>query len=282
MGRKGDRGFPIDRDAWHVMTANAVEDRRDLHPMFGAFNGIPKDKRPKTVRGVIVHATEAECCELGLMNYTNVLAAKGQQTPPGRRPFCRGDGIRAERWNGKAGDGAEWNEMPCPHDKCEFRQVHGKTIPCKPFVRLLFRISWPEETQAALEAKGKPMLPEVPVRFASGSWNTAANVRGFFDSVHRQANGLGLSDYTLFGLPFLLTLGEKTSREHKSRFPVVSMAPAGLDPVQFFLQQMRARAALSAQPRPPALTDESEQAPATLALDHDAISAPAVPAAEGF
>ena len=265
--KHGEKGYPIEKDRWHIVAATATDKVRLQHPLFTAFNELPAHAR-KVLRGNIVHASRDECFEFGLRNQQN-----GPMHPQGR-PFCVGDGVRAIRWMGKDAD--DFQEIPCPHDRCEFRQrpAGNKPIPCKPAMRFLMRIDWTPELQAYVATKGKPPLPSMLVKYTSYSWNTVRNFIGLFDHVDNAARSLGIRSWTLFGLPILLELHEKTNTERQSRFPVVRATTTDLDPIQFFGEQRAALDRLGATP-PIALTDESQRAPVLEAEDYAAISVPA-------
>lgn len=213
IGTKGVSGAPTDRDRFYLKSVFAQDVggvlRKEPHPAFASFNSAPAEKR-KTIRGVIVHARREDCFEAGLA----AQKIKGLPSHPKKIPTCCGNGIEATRYFGKKEDGSDdFRVIRCPHDLCP--QRIGKVKECAPAMRFLFRIQWNEGVQ----------LPRILVRFVSKSWNTAKNFVGFMDYVAEQAKAFGLTDYSLFGLPFVLTLTEKTNPEEKSRFPVVTITP---------------------------------------------------------
>ena len=212
------KGFPTETDRFHLVNPRENNGVRDLHVVFNPFNTAPVEKR-KIIHGNLVHATRAECFEFQLK--AQVLG----KAHPNRMPCCVGDGEKATRWMGGAAD--NFKEIVCPHDKCEFRQT--KPPLCKPFMRMLFRLRWDK-------SNGFAQMPELLVKFTSGAWSTTSNVKGFFDYIERTAKNLGLQKYTLFGLPFMMTLAYQTKPSDKSRFPVVTITPEA-DPVAFFMQQ---------------------------------------------
>lgn len=266
IGVKGPSGAPTERDRFHVVEVNPdANDRRPHHRAFSFFNGLPPDKR-RLLRGNLVHATVAECFEYHL----KAQSVKGKSHPQ-KRPFCVGNGETAVRWMG--GDADNFKEIECPHDRCEFRvESGGKPAPCKPWMRLLFRLTWDDATQAALAAKGHPALPSMTVKFTSGSWNTTRNVVGFFEQFEGTARSLGIQNAQVFGLPFTMQLSERTNSQRKSRFPVVSMTPS-MDLIEFLMAQRESLAKLGAVPRHEALTDQSQQEPEVIAGDYETVSA---------
>ena len=219
LGVKGPSGAPVQRDHFHLVVPHAdISDRRPHHPAFGAFNSAPGELR-RTVQGHLVHRTSGECFESHLRTYVR----KGGPRHPSRRPFCVGDGVKATRWDERTDDGFE--EIDCPHDRCEFRQ--GMQPQCKPWMRLAFRIGWRAGS-----------MPSVLVRFNSGSWHTTRAVLGFFKEIERQAAAFRVTDYSLAGIGFWLTVQEKTSKAGGGRrFPVVTMTP-DYDPAAFFAAQL--------------------------------------------
>ncbi len=213
-----ERGFPTETDRWHIVNAREEAGIRHLHSAFGAFNSAPVEKR-KVIRGNLVHATAADCFEYHLK--AQVIKKPAH---PDKRPACVGDGIHAIRWMG--GDADNFENIKCPNDRCEFRMTKPAT--CKPFSRLLFKLRWQDGVA----------LPTPLVKFTTGSWNTVANLKGFFDYIEESANQLGLKDYTLFGFPFLMTLQYQTKASVQSRFPVVHISPE-IEPVDFFRMQRK-------------------------------------------
>lgn len=266
IGVKGPSGAPTERDRFHVVEVNPdANDRRPHHRAFAFFNGLPPEKR-RLLRGNLVHASREQCFEHHLKAQT----VKGKSHPQ-KRPFCVGNGVTAVRWMG--GDADNFKEIECPHDRCEHRvAAGGRGAPCKPWMRLVFRLTWDDATQAALTAKGLPTLPSMNVKFTSGSWNTARNVLGFFEQFEGTARSLGIQDAKLFGLPFTLQLSEKTNAEKKSRFPVVSISPS-MDLIEFLMAQRESLAKLGAVPVHEALTDQTQQEPAVVAGDYETVSA---------
>lgn len=219
------RGFPTGTDRWWVVNSREENGVRHLHPGFANFNAAQPDKR-KVLRGNLIHATREECFE-----YQLKAQVIHKPAHPDKKPMCVGDGVKAVRWEG--GDPDDFMEIKCPNERCEYRQTQPPV--CKPFARLLFRLRWQEGIA----------LPTPLVKFTTGSWNTTANLKGFFDHIEKTAQQLGLQEYTLFGFPFVMTLQYQTKASAQSRFPVVHISPEE-DPVAFFMRQRENIAQLQA------------------------------------
>lgn len=223
IGRKGDRGFPVDRDRFFVMLPSAqsreiggkAQQVRDPHPSFVAFNGAEPARRT-VIPARLAHARVAECFE-----YRRQAQVLPGLSHPKRAPACMGDGVRALRWD--AGKG-EYVAIPCPAERCPHTQPPepNKPAPCKPWMRFLARFDFPRD------AAGKG-LPNIPFKFTSGSWNTVKNFVGLFESFRASCRNLGVDPDTipLFGLAVSIQLQERTDPGAQRRFPVVSIVVAG-------------------------------------------------------
>lgn len=226
IGRKGPSGAPIETDRFFIVmpvdTLVGQHRVRPLHPSFVAFNEADPKHR-QSIRGNLVHASQSDCMDYNLR--AQVLSPLSKwPAHPQKRPACSGDGKRATRFFGFADDGSEdWREIECPNERCEFR-IGAKKL-CKPFARFLFRPHWESNK-----------LPTPLMKLTTGSWHSVSALVGFFDYVSEQARNLGMESFSLFGLPFVLTLSTKTKPQDKQRFPVLSISPE-VDLVQFFLSQ---------------------------------------------
>ncbi len=244
IGVKGPSGAPIEKDRLHIVWPQEnAQGIRERHPRFRVFNDA-KPERRQIVYGQLVHPSRADCFEF---NYRNQFTP-GQPAHPGKVPFCVGNGETARRWNGD-----EFVEMACPGEKCEFRMKKNRP-PCKPWMRLLFRLVWNPEG-----------LPTPLTKYTSGSWNTIRNAVGFFDHLERQATALGFVDYSLMGFRLALQLTEKSNAKMKTRFPVLSFTPLD-DPIEFFTRQLDHRDRIETH-AVAALTDASQTDPDTEAED---------------
>jgi len=267
VGRKGDRGAPVERDRFHILlpAAHAVELggrstlARDPHPSFGPFNAAPAERRT-VVLARLAHARIDECFEYRL---------QAQVLPnivhPKKAPACMGDGRRAQRWDPKT---SAYLDTDCPGERCPFSQAPGggKPRPCKPWMRFIARFDWPR-----VDGKG---LPNVPFKYASGAWNTVRNFVGFFESFRANCRNLGVNPdaIPLFGLPVTIQLQERTDPSAQRRFPVVAITVAGDgDLIAWILaQQARLCEIVTTAPR---LITVSEEPPGA---DYDLVS-PGIP-----
>ncbi len=236
IGIKSQRGFPVEKNKFHLVSPRDVDGVRPHLPQFAFFNGA-KDEHRKVLKGNLLHRSRAQAFEHRL---TMQAFPKGYGTPrghPGKRPVCEGDGKLASRWM-QDDAGNKFANIKCPNRVCEFRQMDPPA--CKPFMRLLFRLRWSNAD-----------LPTPLAKFTSRSWETTSNILGLFEMLDSAAGELGISEPTLYGFPFTLTLIERTKAARKARYPVVIVTP-DQDPVDFFLAQ---RERLAGLPKPLALPD---------------------------
>jgi hypothetical protein len=262
IGHKGPKGNPTDTDRLFIVQPQEEDGIRKPHPAFVGFNTADADKR-KSIRGILVHSSRAECFEHHL---------KAQVLPglahPNKRPACVGDGTHAVRWGKNGLD--DFRSIPCPNEKCEFRQrVGDKPVPCKPWMRFLFRPVW---------AQGSP-LPAPLMKYTSGAWNTTSAFLGFFEYIEKQAAALGVTNYTLYGLPFVMTLAKKKRRgdEGGRAFPILSISPEGDLQAFLWAQHERIRAFReSGLARPgqavAALTDREQHADDVVEADYRTVN----------
>ena len=247
------RSFPTETDRWHIVNPREESGIRHAHPGFASFNSAPPDKR-RVLRGNLVHSSRDECFEYNL----KAQVLPGKKAHPDKRPACTGDGVKATRWEGGAAD--EFMAIKCPNERCEYRQTTPPA--CKPFARFLFRLRWPDGIA----------LPTPLVKFTTGSWNSTADLLGFFEYIDKVAKQLGLEKYSLFGLPFVITLQYQTKPSAQSRFPVIHISPE-IDPVTFFMQQ-REQVRQLQQPTFEALPDPTQQSSDLVYEDVKIISVP--------
>lgn len=258
VGRKGPSGAPVETDRFFFVLPQEVDGVRPLHPAFASFNKAEAERRT-VIKGNLIHQTAEEAHELKL----KAQILPNHQPHPSRAPACVGCGVgKANRWL----DGA-YKEVPCPGPRCEFQQPQGKRpAPCRPFGRLLFRPRW-----------DIPGLPTPLTKLTTGSWNTASSILGFFEYIAKQAHSLGVSDYSLYGLPFSITLSKKKRRDDAGgrAFPVMSIAPEG-DILEMLHAQRKRVAELGAPPPVAALTDREQQSPEEQGADGRSHAGPIV------
>jgi len=235
VGIKGPSGAPKDRDRFHILRSHAqVSERggrptlvREPHPSFGPFNAAQPGDR-QTVKACLAHATISECWTYSL---------KAQVLPnvvhPNKAPACIGNGEHAQRYDVDRGD---YTDIQCPHDRCPHRQATAKPAACKPWMRFLARFDFPRTA----DGRG---LPNVLMKYESGSWNTVKAFLGFFDAFRKSCVNLGVdpSAVPLFGLPVVLQLQERTDPSMKRKFPVVTISVSGDRDIIDWIQYQRAR-----------------------------------------
>lgn len=267
IGKKGPKGNPVETDRFFlVVPTMGADGRRDPHPEFGKYNSAAPEHR-QTIHAYLVHADEVDAWSWHL----KAQVLPGYPAHPDKRPACIGDGRDATRYDpeGKLGKRTDsgFREIPCPNELCEFRLGEGAK-PCKPWGRLYFRTRWRTDS-----------LPETLTKWTTGSWNSVLNIVGFFEHVHKQAKSLGLEEYSLYGLPFVLTLSRKTKPSAKASFPIVSIAPdfpPGFDLISFFIQQKRQLQQLGGAPEvkllPVGARDPEETDAAEVYADHATIT----------
>ena len=254
--KEKNKGFPIERDRFHIVMPREADGVRALHPAFTAFNSAPADKR-KVISGNIVHAAMKECFEWHRKKQTN---QQGKMHPNGI-PFCVGDGKSATRWMGK--DANDFQVIECPNEKCEFAMTEDGAKKCKPWMRFLFRVRWSNNS-----------LPTGLFKFSSQSWNNVQAWIGFFDYVIGVAKRLGIESPSLFGLPFTMTLAEGTKPSIKARFPIVNIS-TDIEPLEFFKMQKQMIAQIAdTGVKPVALIESPEKDDAVILEDWKQISVP--------
>ena len=239
VGTKGPKGNPVDRDRFYIKMPQMDDSGgRPEHAKFAVFNTAPPERR-RTLMGNLVHAS------IGDAFHYQLTAQKlpGLTATPSQQPHCTGDGCKAMRWDGK-----EFREIRCPNEICEYRV--GDVKLCKPFARLYFRLRW-EET-----AGGKT-LPSIYVKLTTQSWNSVRAMVGFFDSINDTARSFGLDSANLFGLPFTVTLAEKSQPAKKKKFPVLSFSVDG-DLIAFLMAQRQRMEQIAASPVYIGASDPSE------------------------
>lgn len=287
VGKKGANGAPTEKDRFHLLTGDADDaefSKRDGgtykapmrkgHPDYEAFNAASAQYR-KSIPAVLYHLRVEQAWEHRYNCGSGPVAVeRGIPAHPKKAAVCKGDGVNADRWNGR-----EYVRIPCPGDACPLRlpgpnfQGRPSKPPCGPWMRFIARTAWHRD--------GK-QLRDNTFKYTSGGWNSAAEFKGFFEEFNGICTGFGVDprDVPLFGMPVRLTLSERTNVEAKSRFPVVTIAIDGeLDMVAWIGHQLQTRETIKrmAMAAPvPALTDSHQQREEILNADYSVIEGPSI------
>jgi len=207
----------------------------------------------QTIRCVLVHASPSDCFEWN--RKAQKIMGGGFRNHP-KLPACTGDGKKAKRLVMLSDGRAEYQDIPCPNDLCEFAQAPTRGKPqCGPWMRLLFQPVWQSDK-----------LPTPLMKFTSQSWHTISGLVGMFEHIAEQAAQLGVSAPSLYGLPFEMVLVTKTDPVKKTSFPVVRFSPT-VNLQAFLLAQQANRKQLAEAPQYVALLDAPEQDPDVIDAD---------------
>lgn len=225
LGIKGPSGAPTQTDRFFFVSPyDSTEGKFSVRPQLASFRAFNEAdvKDRQSIKGNLLHSRQEDCFYHHLR--AQVLTPKDKwPAHPAKRPACVGDGHNATRYFGETG-ADDFRPIPCPGDLCQFRQ--GTVKACRPFLQLLFRPRWKEGSS----------LPTPLTKLTSGSWYSAAAILGFFTHVKEQAHQLGIENFSLYGLPFVLSVHMKTKPQANQRFPVLSMSP-DTDLIGFLLAQ---------------------------------------------
>lgn len=237
IGRKGPKGNPIDKDRFYFVLPFEESGVRGLHPSFDQYNNAKAEAR-KVLYGNIVHPLQEHF-------YRNYLKAQVlEKKHPHNFPACTGDGQNASRWDG--GIEGNFKQIKCAHDKCNYRVKDAKgVVKCKPFLRFTFQVRW--KTSA---------VPQVLIKFTSGSWHTSGAFKGFIDQINTAAQVMGIEDPIFFGFPFVMNLFNRTKAG--KRFPMVTITPE-VNPFTFFAKQKEEAGRLADLPSFAQLSDAPEE-----------------------
>lgn len=203
MGIKTDRGVQ-ERDRFHLMDARETDGKRGVHPAFAWFARLPREQR-LMLECTIAHATWDDALRQQL--YAHAPPQGASAKPPGRRPWCTGDGRTAMRW---LPDPKDANAPPLPQqivclgDKCRFRQRRnasgvGVRPDCGAMTVLRFRLSFPEH----------PEVPTPIAQFASKGEATHDAILGLKEDLDKTAAAMGVPDYSPLGYRFVMRLVQK-------------------------------------------------------------------------
>jgi hypothetical protein len=241
---KGPRGFPEQRDRFHIReTHESPGGVCAPHPSFGFWNQPPADafvsgalqtkseayqafaRTRRVIRGVLVGPWgETVWGDLPRSDgmFSQLYRAQvipGKRPPPGKRPACSGDGQRARRFIGEKGPD-DWRDIVCGGEACPFRQRppgDKEKAPCSPSTSLLFRLSFTPEVMERF----RPPTPVV--RFSTNAWVSGRGLLGLKESMDRAARDLGLESYNPTGFRFTMTLVERTGAG--TRYPAIDVSP---------------------------------------------------------
>lgn len=265
VGIRSNSGEPILKDRFFLMNPVASPAKFQLrnggemkglrslpHPSFVRWNEEAKKgpARCGALRGNLIHARLEDAAEW------NAAAQKlpGLPSPPSMRPACAGDGVHALRFD-RAENGEEiFREISCPNELCEFRQkISTKPPACKANATLIFRLRWNPEDPIERD------LPGMVCTWHTRSPQSLSRLMTLFEMIlgtervapstppERWKAGLaadlGVVDPSLVGLPFVMSVSEKSKDGHV--FPIVSFSLDG-DPVQWLLSQQSHRRQLAA------------------------------------
>lgn len=303
VGIRSDSGEPILKDRFFLMNpvaSPAVFKYRDgreqkglrsePHPSFGPWNQVAKESflkkgtnRCGALRGNLIHARLEDAAEW------NAAAQKlpGLPSPPSMRPACAGDGVHALRFDRVENSEEIFREISCPNELCEFRQKIGTKPPaCKANATLIFRLRWNPEDPIERD------LPGMVCTWHTRSPQSLSRLMTLFEMILGTervapstpperwkaglATDLGVSDPSLVGLPFVMSVSEKSKDGHV--FPIVSFSLDG-DPVQWLLSQQSHRRQLAGGLAPialPAVSDPEIRRVADLARAEWEVVEPAV------
>jgi len=267
IGTKGERGNPIDRDRFYIKVPDAADNVRANHPAF-AFYNTAKPEHRRSIRGVLVHAQEAQCFEWHRQAYRLPKPFRNHD----KLPACKGDGRKAQRLVVLDDRPPEFLEIDCQNELCQYAMQPNPATPaaCKPWARLLFQPIWKKETMPAPLAQGEVQtLPTPLIKLTTGSWHSISAIVGFFEYVRGQAALCGVRSPSLWGVQFELTLSEKTSGT--KRFPVLRMAPTQ-QLQELLIAQAQRLGQLAEHPQYVGLLDAPEQEAEVISADHAGVT----------
>jgi hypothetical protein len=241
---KGPRGFPEQRDRFHIRETHESPGGACVsHPSFGFWNQPPPDaiangmiqtksdsyqafaRSRRVIRGVLIGPWgETVWGDLPRSDgmFSQLYRAQvlpGHKPPPGKRPTCSGDGVQARRWSGEKGP-SDWRTIPCGGEACPFRQRppgDKEKAACSPSTSLLFRLSFTPEVMERF----RPPTPVV--RFSTNAWVSGRGILGLKESMDRAAKDLGLETYNPTGFRFTMTRVERTGAG--TRYPAIDVSP---------------------------------------------------------
>ena len=212
IGERGPSGAPTNVDKFFIKKPNALlkkfgkrtQATRENDPEFIRYNNSERPELRQNIRWEIVHDIHLKDGWASMVDgFQFQLIAQqlpNQPKHPRNAPACTGDGNNAQRWNGE-----EYVDINCPNRGCQFRQ--GITAPCKPRARFAVKIWWqPDQPWSN--------LPTPTIMFSTHSWHNIGKVfMPFFENLHKQAMGLGYTNYSFYGLKGKLGLGKRKTQK---------------------------------------------------------------------
>lgn len=170
---------------------------RPGHPAYVKYNALPEEYR-RSIQVRIISTSWNNAHQVKLQ------AWRGEQSDPSPTvgPFCHGDGVNAQRWNG-----SDHYDLPCPNRQCRYMRKRK----CKPSAMFIFEPVWPD----------KASYPVMAMFWAHHSWNNASLFEQLHDMIKTRAAGLGIpkEKIGLYGATMMLNLEQHTRPER--RYPVV-------------------------------------------------------------
>lgn len=221
VGRKGESGAPVDKDRFYigspVLSSREFQGRsgkyagmvHELHPQFSLWNAKADKHLRQSLSVVIMHQKLEEA-----FAYTPFRAYQLKAFPAESGNSCEGDGDRAMRWVK-----GERKEIACPGTKCEFYQ-RGE---CKVHISLIVVPMWDAAVKKLAVDRGFPEPPELPLRYQSSGRHMASSLLSFISSAEK-LTGKGRRKINWQGCPILMSLGEKSSKANRTRYPVVTFS----------------------------------------------------------
>ena len=251
--KKPGQPNPVDTDRFFIVQPKAegqgIEAVRKPHPAFATFNALPKDGASReeveahnalrtVIKCILVHAAPDDSF------WTNMKAQKiqGHVNPKGA-PSCEGNDVTARRWFPNPDGSGEYREIPCPGVKCQYRSTARGRPACLPFGMIVFQLRFQNS-------------PGIVAKYTTNGNEATGAIQGFFNHLKEQASSLGVTNPSVYGLPFLMTLSKRTKaaapgERFGSRWYVPSFTPDlpdGMTLQEFFIRQ-RDRATVLSQPR---------------------------------
>ena len=249
VGQKDpERGFPIDKHMFFVVEPETRDstgpgrkfEYRQVDRRFDGFHKLQPSQR-STFYGTFAQHHKEEIWTHGEFCHRGPSERPDVTNPRHRGPWCHGNAVVAERW-----DGSSYQDIPCPGPACPFQQKTfrrkptakqrragqqgGLYSPCAPKAKIYFYPRWPSFLGDWAADAERPLM-----KFASGGQLMRDTFAGLFAEVEKSANGL-IEIQSWFGLPFSISLGARTNPQEQHRYPVIRFALDG-DPIAWMRWQ---------------------------------------------